>query len=167
FRNFVRCKNSVLTLNSNPWLWVCVEIEQYNRYYSLVGNVIGQSSFTGGTVVDDGNDTGLPIIYRFGFSSAGGSHQDSLSNSTALRHGNYNYVSDSVDNWADPDHVVAASMYYASKPAFFGNCAWPPFGPDLSPLTGTLPAKDRYEGKSTCSTGGSAPSAPSNLRIVK
>src|SRR5262245_21672139 len=70
FRNHVRCKNTTSALDASPWLWVCVEIEQYNRYYNLVGNVLGLNSFTGGTVVDDGSRTGLPIIYRFGYSSA-------------------------------------------------------------------------------------------------
>ena len=117
--------------------------------------------------MDDGSDNGVPTIYRFGYSSGGGTHQDSQSFSTAVRHGNYNYVSKAVDNWSDPDHVLPASLYYTSKPGYFGNCAWPPYGSDLSPLTGTLPAKDRYQGGSACSSGSAAPTAPSNLRIVK
>jgi hypothetical protein len=150
YRNHVRCKNTALTLQPNPWLWVCVEVEKYNRYYNLVGNVIGVSSFVGGSVVDDGNNSGSPTIYRFGYSSAGGSHADAQPYATVFRHGNYNYVSKAVDKWENASQTLSASLYYASKPAFFGSCAWPPFGPDLGTLTGTLPAKDRYEGGGLC-----------------
>jgi Pectate lyase superfamily protein len=165
FRNYVRCKQTTLVMSSNPWDWVCIEIEQFNRFYTLAGNVIGLPSFTGGTVlVNSSASPAKPIIYRFGYSSNGGSYSDTQSFSTVLRHGNYNYVSDGVDNWADPDHVLPSSMYYTSKPLFFGGCAWPPVGPDLNPLVGTLPAKDRYDGGSAC-VGGTLPSKPNNFRI--
>jgi hypothetical protein len=149
FRNHVRCQRSTVPM-TNPWLWVCVEIEQYNRFINVVGNVIGTSPVSGGTVVDDGSHTGSPIIYRFGYSSAGGTHQDSQSFATVIRHGNFNYVSNAVDAWATAEHALPPSMYYTSKPAFFGVCAWPPFGADRAPMTGTLPAKARYEGTSSC-----------------
>ena len=168
FRNHVRCKNTTVPLDGDPWLWVCTEIEQYNRYYNIVGNVIGLPAFTSGTVVwnQSGSPSQWPAIYRFGFSSAGGSYQDSASFSTAIRHGNFNYVSDAVDNWSDADHVLVGSMYYSVKPWFFGNCPWPVNGPDLSPVTRTLPAKDRYEGGGVCvGVPAQAPQAPNNLRI--
>jgi hypothetical protein len=167
FRNYIRCKSTTRALDSNPWLWVCVDIEKYSRYYNLAGNILGLPTFTSGTVVQNqSGGASSPIIYRFGFSSAGGSYSDTLSFSTAIRHGNYNYVSDAVDNWADPDHVLPKSLYYASKPAFFGTCAWPIFGSDLTPITGTAPAKERYEGGSTCASSG-MPSSPNNLRITQ
>jgi hypothetical protein len=146
FRNDVRCKNTTVPLSSSPWLWSCVEVEQYNYFYNIVGNVIGQSSFASGTVVDNGSGS-KPAIYRFGYSSAGGGHTDSQSYSTAIKHGNYDYVTDGVAHWdGGADHTLPSSMYYNSKPPFFGSSAWPPFGSDLSPLVGTLPAKARYEG---------------------
>jgi len=168
FRNYVRCRQTNLTMSTNPWNWVCIEIEQFNRFYNLVGNVVGLPTFSSGTVVlNSSAGATKPIIYRFGYSSAGGSYSDSQSFSTAIRHGNFNYVSDAVDNWADSDHVLPLSMYYASKPAFFGSCAWPPVGPDVNPMVGTLPAKDRYEGGSACvGTSSSLPTAPTNLRIA-
>jgi hypothetical protein len=166
FRNYVRCRQTNLKMSADPWNWVCIEIEKFNRFYNLVGNVVGLPSFTTGTVVKNSSGGAtLPIIYRFGYSSNGGTYSDTQSFSTVLRHGNYNYVSDAVDNWASPDHVLPSSMYYTSKPAFFGSCAWPPVGPDLTQLVGTLPAEDRYHGGSAC-LGGTAPSTPTNLRIT-
>jgi hypothetical protein len=166
FRNHIRCTRTNIALN-DPWSWICVEIEKYNRYYNLVGNVIGVASFSTGTVVwNQSGGTSRPIIYRFGYSSAGGSYSDTQSFSTVIRHANYNYVSDAVDNWTDPDHTLVSSFYYNTKPSFFGSCAWPAFGPDLNPLAGTLPAKLRYEQSNACAQS-APPSPPTNLQVTQ
>jgi hypothetical protein len=165
FRNYIRCKNSVQSLNANPWLWVCVEIENYNRYYNVVGNVIGLPTFTGGTLmINSGSSGAWPAIYRFGYTSAGGSYSDTQSRSTTILHGNYDYVTGSVATWdGGSNHTLKNSMYYASKPAFFGSCAWPAFGADLNPVTSTLPAKARFEGTTDCAAGGGPPAPPTGL----
>jgi hypothetical protein len=36
-------------------------------------------------------------------------------------------------------------MNYGSKPTIFGNLPWPPTGPDLNPMVGTIPPQKRYE----------------------
>jgi hypothetical protein len=169
FRNRVSCIRSSYALSS-PWLWVCVEVETYNRYYNLVGNVIGLPTFTGGTLVSNSsaNSPG-PVIYRFGRNSAGGAYGDPTSYSTTIKHGNYDYVTDGVAHWdGGADHTLANSLYYLSKPAFFGTCAWPPFGPEGNPTAGTVPAKDRYDGTRLCAPPSSGPTtlaAPANLRV--
>jgi hypothetical protein len=150
FRNYFQCKNTGNALDADPWLWVCVEIEEYNRYYNLIGNVIGYSALTSGTLLCNDSscedNVAQPLIYRFGYSSAGGSYSDPASHSTTIKHGNYDYVTDGVAHWdGGSDHALPASMYYDSKPAFFGTYAWPPFGSDLTPTVGTLPAKDRFD----------------------
>jgi hypothetical protein len=172
FRNHFRCKNSTLALNSDPWSHICIEIEKYNRYYNLVGNVIGNSAISRGTLLCNSASCGgaLPFVYRFGYSSNGGSYQDSTPYSTAIKHGNYDYVTDSVAHWdGGSDHALPSSLYYGSKPAFFENRAWPPFGPDLGSMTNTLPAQDRYNGAT--SGGGSTeltpPPPPLNLKVVQ
>jgi hypothetical protein len=148
FRNSIRCMNTNVPLDLNPWSWSCIEVEQYNYFYNIIGNVIGQSTWTKGTVINNGSVSTLPIIFRFGYSSAGGGHTDSQPYSTTIKHGNYDYVSKSVYNWdGGSDHTLQSSIYYTSKPSFFGTNKWPPFGPDMKPMVGSLPAKDRYEGK--------------------
>jgi hypothetical protein len=47
-----------------------------------------------------------------------------------------------------PDHNLPASLYLSAKPSWWGNLAWPPFGPDISPMTNKIPAQVRYEGGS-------------------
>ena len=158
FRNYIRCKNTVQPLDANPWLWVCVEIETYNRYYNLIGNVIGLPSFTAGTVVSDNSGGAKPFIYRFGVSSAGGSYTDTQSYSTAIKHGNHDYVTDGVAHWdGGADHALGSSLYYSVRPSFWcSETPWPPIGPDKSPLASDIPAKRRYDGE-VCTLSGSAP----------
>jgi hypothetical protein len=149
FRSYIQCKNTTNALDVSPWLWVCVEIEKYNRYYNLVGNVIGYSALSTGTLLCNANscESAKPYVYRFGRSSAGGSYADTLPYSTAIKHGNYDYVTDSVAHWdGGADHALPVSLYYASAPLFFDGFTWPPFGSDLSPFTHLLPAQARYAG---------------------
>ena len=84
---------------------------------------------------------------------------------TALIHGNYDYITDGVANWLDSDHAIRNSMYYSSKPSWYGGCVWPPIGPDVSEYTNNTPAKLRYEG-SSCAGSDLPPSPPTNLRIL-
>ena len=53
---------------------------------------------------------------------------------TMIRHGNYDYLNHAIA-W-DPaiaDHAIPTSYFRTSKPAFFGNLAWPPFDPAAPP----------------------------------
>jgi hypothetical protein len=87
------------------------------------------------------------MVYSFG--DASGTIPSAAT--TALSHGNWDYHTNGVAYWAGgANHTLASSMYYASKPAFFGKCAWPAFGPDLMPVTGTNPARERYLGSTAC-----------------
>ena len=97
-------------------------------------------------------------------------------------------------NLLPASQVIPASLYLSAKPAWFGSVAWPPVGPDVTGgnTTGSgghaykIPARLCFESSAsdpaystsspriklfnaaTCyaSSGGSAPSAPSNLRII-
>jgi hypothetical protein len=161
FRNRVRCDDEgggvgpSLSVNrswTSAWEWSCVEIEYYNRYYNIVGNIIGLPSMTTGALIwnQAGSPSNWPAIFRFGFSSAGGSWTDGLSRSTAILHGNYDYVSDSQATWdGGSTHALADSLYYGSKPAFFGTCTWPPIDPS-GPTTNTIPARERYNNSTLC-----------------
>ena len=156
FRNRITCFRSSHPLIS-PWGDNCVALETYNLYYNIIGNVIGRSSWTSGTVLCVGGSCGaIPYVYNF----------ESLSSATAIKHGNYDYITKGVAYWdGGADHVLPKSMYYSTKPSFFGTCAWPPFGPDGNPTINTSPAKDRYDGTGICQSGKTAPAPPKNLRV--
>jgi hypothetical protein len=101
-------------------------------------------------------------VYGFGCNGS----FDANTRNTMILHGNYDYKTKGVAHWdGGAQHALKSSMYYSAKPAFFGSCSWPVFGPDLGSITNTLPAKARYEGATTCAGGGTpgAPSAPTNL----
>lgn len=158
-----------------------VRIDYHNNYFSAVGNVLGNTAAAGGpghTTWSNANihpttsncgTTGTrsaPVVYWVGCDDNGGSYK-SDSWDTMIRHGNWDYKTQGVAEWGGgSNHTLRPSMYYTSKPAFFGNCAWPAFGPDLPQITNMLPAKARYEGSSGCSAATGAPAAPSGLTSV-
>jgi hypothetical protein len=53
---------------------------------------------------------------------------------TMIRHGNYDYLTTAIA-WdrTITDHDIPKSYFRTSKPAFFGNLAWPPFDPASPP----------------------------------
>lgn len=65
---------------------------------------------------------------------------------TLWRAGNYEYSTQSGEmRWEDaPPQPIPNSLYLSAVPAFFGSCAWPPFGGDRTPTIGTLPARARF-----------------------
>jgi hypothetical protein len=147
--------------SSNPsWGFTALEIGFDQTYYSAVGNVLGNTglhtSWNNATVFAAGcsakTTRSSPTVYGLGCdsSSGNGPYQAVVRNTTIL-HGNYDFKTQGVAFWdGGSNHSLKNSMYYSSKPAFFGNCAWPAFGPDLGSVTNTLPAKARFEGSSAC-----------------
>ena len=71
FRNSFSGKQTSYSL-MNPWLWTVIEVETYNRYFNLIGNILGNATMTGGTVINNGSGGPLPTMFRFGYSSTGG-----------------------------------------------------------------------------------------------
>ncbi len=145
------------------------DLEQGHHYNTAIGNVLGTVSRE--TVYQHENNDGayadIKVIYRLGYTGpydSGASGNDAQVKATMLRHGNWDSVNQTV-LW-DPgiaDHNIPISYYMSSKPAFFGRCDWPWNGADLSPMTKTLPAKDRYESSSIC-VDSSVPNPPGNPR---
>ena len=149
FRNYVRGTRDSPASPGQRW---AIDVEGWNRYYSIVGNVIGDG-WTSGTVLANGScSPSNPDVYRFGCTGNPGSYSDSNSYSTAILHGNWNRITNGVDVWASSDHAMKNSMYYGTAPSFFSGYAWPPFGSDLSTMVGSLPAKDRYNNVSSGGT---------------
>ena len=151
------------------------DIYEYNQYMNMIGNVLGTAGYETTYQMDGSQNYGyenVATIYRLGYEGASSNDlsnfKDPQVKATILRHGNW----DSVTNgtvW-DPnisDHTLPVSLYLSFEPSWFGNLAWPPIGPDLSPMAGSIPAKARYEGQSYPYGGGDTtrPSAPTGLII--
>ncbi len=153
--------------NTPNWGFVALEIGFDQTYYSAVGNVLGNpnlhTNWSSATVFASncnwGSSRNSPTVYGLGCdsSSQDGPYQSTV-RSTTILHGNYDYKTKGVAFWdGGSSHGMRNSMYYSSKPAFFGNCAWPVYGPDLNSVTNTLPAKARYEGSTACGGGSNPP----------
>ena len=137
-----------------------VGTERNVRYQNYLGNVFGTSGYHDTyeiNSIDCPNEYADKLIYRTGYASSGNCEQtdsDPEVFNTMLRHMNYDYVTNSVKQCGtageppcqggDGSSILPASLYLSSKPAFFGNCAWPSIGADLDPMVGTLPAKEYF-----------------------
>lgn len=150
-----------------------VDIWFYNRFMTLVGNVLGkQGDSVEGSYEIEGRECGGNeiAVYKLGYNSDGDCNptsNDPQVLATLLRHGNFNYVTNSVvwdPNISDQD--IPNSLYLQSKPSFFGSTRWPPFGSDLAPRVVSLPAKKRFDQLQSNTTDTVSPSAPTNLRAV-
>jgi hypothetical protein len=74
FRNWVRGWRSNPPIGWGVW---AIDIQNFNRYFNIVGNVIGLPSWTTGTVLADNNCTPEePAVYRFGCTGQPGGYLD-------------------------------------------------------------------------------------------
>jgi hypothetical protein len=129
-----------------------------------MGNVLGtqgQSLFPGqlqfvyeatpglGSPSGFDNDAFVPM-WKLGYDGESGSAaRDPKVISTTIRHGNYDYVTNSVV-WdaSNPNRALPASLYLSSKPAFFGSNPWPWVDPEAgtqATRVQVLPAKVRFD----------------------
>jgi hypothetical protein len=170
FRNWLWGDETGDTVPQLPtWGWYAVDIMPLQTYYSFVGNVLGKSSghvnwsnalLRTSSNSDCGNSG--PVVYRYGCDSEG-KYSGSSTSSTSINHGNYDYKTKGVAYWeGGSDQAMRQSMYYSSKPSWYGGCVWPSFGPDLSGYVNTTPAQLRYQGQSCPSAD--IPSPPKNIR---
>lgn len=154
FRNRFTSKDKTINYNSYHQLVAAINTQAYNRYMNIIGNVLGESNWS-----DTYEETSSPrwqthAIYGVGQGGAGESG-DLLTRSTMLRHMNFDYATNSTkycDDFNEPGcqggntrQNLPNSYYLTSKPVFFGSLPWPVIGPDLSPMAGTLPAKERFD----------------------
>ncbi|MBN1696501.1 MAG: hypothetical protein JW881_03205 [Spirochaetales bacterium] len=138
FRNYVTRHRTTPEATEGIY---AVEIGTLNYYNSFVGNVFCQPDAIGTVNMCKCSDN--RIIWRMGcFSGAStGNPEDPFVSLTTFRHGNYNYITNSV-NWdiRTSEKIIPHSLYLTSKPSFFGSLSWPPFGPDVSGKVGEIPA---------------------------
>ena len=95
-----------------------------------------------------GSLCGADVIYRLGAGAVLGTMCtfDSGVKATILRHGNFDYFSNTVV-W-DPTisaRTLPLSLYLTAKPAFFGTQPWPYVDTGRSPMVSGLPAKQRFD----------------------
>jgi len=115
---------------------------------SFLGNVLGLQGQMAGWSYDS-NDWNIPTIWLLGWDDFAPYPMDAMVRTTALRHGNFDYVTNSV-NW-DPtisERVLPASLYLRQRPAFFNagrGYVWPWVEPLGATKLYTLPAKARYD----------------------
>jgi PKD repeat protein len=157
FRNWFHGLHPSATTNRKM-----VDIGRAGYYHNVVGNVLGDASWTPASY----EMTGQPgysqsCIYRLGYPNMtdndlapaiawsqiyGLTYPDPKVKSTLLRHGNYDYFNRATQ-W-DPgisDHNLPDSLFYTAKPAYFGALPWPPIGPDVAGYVTGIPAKARWE----------------------
>jgi hypothetical protein len=126
-------------------------------WHSFVGNVMGNSGTMGGWLYEDpGNAPGNSawqngrFIWRLGYDPGHWAQAaDPLVQSTALRHGNFDFLTSSV-KWDPriPDHTMPPSLYLTRKPPFFSagrGYTWPWVNASGPTPVATLPARARYD----------------------
>ena len=134
-------------------------LNAYNRYYNLIGNVLGtvgyhtQYQAAPSSATDAGNEiTADRSIYgNLGYSGDQGTYASPIDNdmlvlSTLMRWGNYDTVSVLAQfnpsevpsdllrfsNRVPPDQTLPPSLYLSSQPSWWGAMPWPAIGPDVT-----------------------------------
>ena len=155
FRNWFHGLHPTNTLNRKM-----IDLCRGSYYHNVVGNVLGDSSWHPSAYEmagEQGYD--YPVIYRLGYPNVmnngydaavpwngyGLVYPDAKVKSTLLRHGNFDYLNNAtVWDPAISDHAIPASLFYSSKPSYFGSLQWPPIGPDVPGNVSDIPARARW-----------------------
>jgi len=105
---------------------------------NVVGNVLGMAGWSS---CYDGYGSGEMCIYSLG-------GDGDVSATTLFRHGNFDEVNgDTLWDSATPTRELPPSFYYRQRPGWWpAGAPWPWTGPDLAPMVGVLPAKERSGG---------------------
>jgi hypothetical protein len=121
----------------------------YSYWMSFIGNVLGASDQMDGWLYETTFISGKPGIWMLGWDAVKPYPTDARVSETTLRHGNFDYLTNSVK--LDPaiaDKVLPNSLYLAGKPVFFeagSGYVWPWVDPTGETKLHTLPAKARYD----------------------
>jgi hypothetical protein len=134
-----------------------MRIASKNRFWNVIGNVIGHSHFTTYQSLLADNDG---AVYCLGNTDDAPSVDDSHVQRTLMRWGNWD--SSGIANFSNPvpaSQALPASFYRAAQPPWWGTPwgtpPWPPIGPDVS--NGNAP------NTATSPTGGHANKIPARL----
>ncbi len=143
FRNWIERRSSPPEDTITDGLFAVV-LGAKNRYHNIVGNVL---CYPGCTGVYQAPAFVNAEIWHTGYLCAGSQDPTDLDvGTTLIRHGNFDYITNET-KWdaAITDHALPVSYYLSSKPSFFGALPWPAIGPDLTPMVGQIPARQRFE----------------------
>jgi hypothetical protein len=126
-----------------------IELAAKNLYMNVVGSVLGTPGKSNryevlpGQPYDDYSERAIWVL------GVGSGVNDPNVAATLLRHGNFDYVTNSV-HW-DPsiaNHSLPNSLYLYQMPKWWcKETPWPPIGPDVAGYAHDIPAKIRLEGK--------------------
>jgi hypothetical protein len=111
--------------------------------------VLGAPGQMGGWAYEATFTGGKPGIWMLGWDGVKPYPTDARVSATTLRHGNFDYVTNTV-KW-DPaisNHTLPNSLYLTQKPAFFdtgSGYTWPWVDPVGATTLYVLPAKARYD----------------------
>lgn len=140
---------------------VGVHVYAYNRYFNVIGNVLGEPNYhhVYECYATSATSSGCPTednVFVMGFAGNetycnncggyGNVNNDVLVRSTLMRWGNYDvvnnasrFVSSEVPsglslyaNAVPASTALPTSFYLSGKPAWFGSVPFPPIGPDVS-----------------------------------
>jgi hypothetical protein len=169
--DYIHGNQTMNTVFRNYWLGsdpgridntVAVRIDAWNRYWNVVGNVLGTPGYTNAYSGADMN----AAVYSLG-TGYDALPEDPLVATTMMRWGNYDTVNAAV-RWntsedghtampypalSNPSQTLPASFYLSTKPSWWSaGKAWPAIGPDviggnIASLAGhahSIPAKDCY-----------------------
>ncbi len=149
FRNQVKGRKPGSTFG-HGMIW----FDQTNYFSQTVGNVLGYAGIVTrdfGWLYDYESKPGGPAtpntitLYRYGVCGYNQHTADPKVKATTLRHGNYDYIRNTVEwNPNIPDRSIPASLYLSRKPGWFGNLRWPSFGPDVDGYVSMIPAEYRF-----------------------
>jgi len=135
----------------SDWNVHAIQVEQNCRYTSFIGNVIGYVGIKSSSPLyyfelipslDNGDFTLWAVGQDF---QGEGAVEDPLVASTMIRHANYDYIREMVEWKSGQVRALQNSLYYDSKPSWFGSLTWPPIGPDVSGYVQDIPAKRRWD----------------------
>jgi hypothetical protein len=127
----------------------CAGLMAYSYWMSFVGNVLGAAGQMGGWAYETPFINGRPGIWMLGWDGVNPYPTDAQVSATTLRHGNFDYVTNTV-KW-DPaitNHTLPNSLYLTQRPAFFNagsGYTWPWVDPVGATKLYALPAKVRYD----------------------
>jgi Right handed beta helix region/Pectate lyase superfamily protein len=177
FRNHFTGTDSGMTSNRKP-----ISLDVGSLSNNLVANVLGSAGITW-VYAETNADFTEPVIYRLGYPVMGNNdigktgatgtptnawwaRFDSRVADSLLRHGNYDYAT-LTTSWdaSIADHTIPNSLYLTRKPSWWDSSAWPPIGPDLTPMVGTIPAQSRFLGASRGLSSGVL-SPPLGLHVI-
>ncbi|HSA94600.1 MAG TPA: hypothetical protein VLJ16_01020 [Acidobacteriota bacterium] len=166
FRNHIHGVNPAYTLDRR-----IMDFCRASYFFSAVGNVIGDPSWKpayyeasktqGAGYWNSTLDRSAGYIWVLGYPNMGGAglteavpledftppdgtYPDSKVAATLFRHANFDYYNKATVFQDGMSQALPPSLYYASKPSYFGSLQWPPIGPDVPGLVTDIPARARW-----------------------